>query len=76
MSGTIVLVIALAVGAICPLHMWWQRRRGHDVSCAMSSRDSRSKDDVTALAARQAVLARQISELDERDQPHEPATRA
>lgn len=59
MSSTVVAVAAVA-GLACPLHMWWQHRRGLQGTCGSSTERA---DSVDALSRRQGALAEQLRVL-------------
>lgn len=73
MSQPLLLALVVVAGAACPLHMWWQNRRGH--------RGDASGDDATSggmdtLRGRQAQISDEIAQLDQAASHAEAGRRA
>lgn len=64
MSTVLFVAVAVAAGAIWPLHMWWSQRKGRPAACCPPARETASGDDLASLRARQQRLSDQIRELD------------
>ena len=65
MSTTLFVAVAVIATAACPLHMWWQQRRGRRAICCPPSR-TRAPDDLEALRSRQEDLGRRVASLSAR----------
>lgn len=66
MNGWLLIALVALAGAACPLHMWWQHRRGRRATCCVPGQAPENDRSVAleAVSARQAELAAQIRELD------------
>lgn len=64
MSTAAVIALAIVAGAACPLHMWWQQRRGRQADCCVLASRNHDASDVEALRARQHDVSNQIVELE------------
>jgi hypothetical protein len=65
-NGWLLIALVALAGAACPLHMWWQHRRGRRATCCVPSQAPENDRSLAleAVRARQAELAAQIHELD------------
>lgn len=64
MNTAIFVALAVAAGAACPLHMWWQRRRGRQAGCCAARHQ---QPDLEALRARHEQLGARIAEVEAAD---------
>lgn len=64
MSTAAFLAVAIVAGAACPLHMWWQRRRGRDAACCAPRARNHEEPDLEALRARRRDVSARIVELE------------
>lgn len=69
-----ILVLAIIAGLACPVHMWWQHRRGRQPACCPPQRGAEANLDVEGLRTRHAQLSTQIAEM-ERTASSEPLPR-
>ncbi len=69
-----ILVLAIIAGLACPVHMWWQHRRGRQAACCPPQRDADASRDVEGLRTRHAQLSAGIAEM-ERTVSSEPLPR-
>jgi hypothetical protein len=58
MSSSVLIILAVLAGAICPAHMWWSQRRGRQAACCPPRSDARS--ELEELRERQTQLRAQI----------------
>jgi hypothetical protein len=58
--STAVLAIALVAALACPLHMWWQRRRGQ-AGCAPSRAGRREDAPLEELRARREAVGIELA---------------
>ena len=65
MSTALFVAVVILAAGVCPLHMWWQQRRGRRAICCPPSRAG-VPDDLEALRARQEDLGRRLASLSER----------
>ncbi|MEJ7753433.1 MAG: hypothetical protein WKF46_10865 [Candidatus Limnocylindrales bacterium] len=68
--STAILIVAIVAGLACPLHMWWQQRRGR--AAARCVPGAHKEGDIAALRARQQELERQIAATSEADREPSP----
>ncbi len=61
-----ILAVAIVAGLACPVHMWWQHRRGRQAACCPPSRSADQSADAQALRARQENLSALIAEHERR----------
>lgn len=71
MSTAIFIVLAVVAGAACPLHMWWQQRRGRRAGCCAARHE---QPDLETLRARQEQLRTQIAEIESADPARSTST--
>lgn len=69
-----ILVLAIIAGLACPVHMWWQHRRGRQAACCPPQRGADAGLDVEGLRTRHAQLSARIAEM-ERTASSEPLPR-
>ena len=78
MSGWLFILLALAAASLCPLHMFWQHRRGRQPACCPpdhrssadeSESESEEMDELIALRRRQAELAARIADFEPEPAP-------
>ncbi len=67
MNTVLFVAVAISAGAACPLHMWWQRRRGREAACCTTGKTPRQEDHVATLQARQRNLGDQIARMQEEE---------
>ncbi len=65
MSPAAFIGVAIVAGAACPLHMWWQQRRGRQAACCVPPLKNHGASDLEALRARQRDVSSQIVELED-----------
>jgi len=75
-SGWLFILLALAAASLCPLHMFWQHRRGRQPACCPPDRrssddqgESEEMDELIALRRRQAELAARIADFEPEPAP-------
>ncbi len=60
-----ILVLAIAAGLACPVHMWWQHRRGRSAACCPPQRGSADAGlDAEGLRTRHTQLSARIAEME------------
>lgn len=59
-----VLALAVVAGLACPVHMWWQHRRGRQAACCPPRRGAEGGLDVEGLRARREQLSARIAEME------------
>jgi len=60
MSTALLIALIVLAGVACPLHMWWQQRRGRRAACCLPTNQSHTPGDLESLRTRQEELRRQL----------------
>lgn len=63
----IVLIVAVAAGLACPLHMWWMNRQGKRAACCPPRRQADPGTDAAALHERRAQIEARLAEFEDVD---------
>jgi hypothetical protein len=60
MTDWLLVVLGVAVAAICPIHIWWAHRRGSRAACCPPRTVEQPGSELEDVRARQLALSAQL----------------